>query len=404
MVAAGSAEVIDVELLRMRVEAQALRYAALASEHEQVVRRIRRVLELLDPQGLLVPALQPPGQSGNGVLDSLDLLILRLESLADPAGLLRSEPVASPPGDPVSTSGLTGALGDAHRQLIEAVGKGQLLLSEIAEGMSVPRARVHELAAQLQRMGLLERSDIEIPLGPAARQTGIAGRLGLVRLTDAGKQVYRSVFGQEPADLWSDLLAKYKSLQAAFFIRGVADIIRGLNSVEERSFDFHVVDPAAAGDEEIAAVGGQREYRSGDVAVRPDLLVLMRPRKGGADLLVAVEVEFGNYSADRLRDKWRRAMICYPVPFYVVAPSAQVRDRLFREIEETRRQMLASGYIFDRWVRYVFYTADEIARNGLLSPGQIVRFDTARRSGADVTGIPPLPKYFFQKPSRDGDE
>lgn len=392
-------EVLDLDLLRMRLEAHARRYAALAAVHEQVVRRLRRVLELLYPQALLVSALQPQG--GDGLLEGLDLLIERLESLADPAALFQASASVGTEADGKGSpqSPILSALTDIQQQFIGAVGSGLVLLPEIAERMGIHRQRVYEVATQLQKIGLLESAEVEIPLSRAVRQAGIAGRVRVIRLSDAGKEVYRRTFGGEPVDTWGDLVAKYKSLEAAFFVRGVAELISGLNALEERVFDFTVVDPAVATDEEIASIGGRREYSDGNEVVRPDLLVLMRPRKGGAEVLAAVEVEFGNYSADRLRDKWRRALLCYPpVPLYVVAPNTIVRDRLFREMEGVRKQMLSAGHVFTYWTRYVFYTADEIARIGLLSPGQIIRLEAMRKAGEPEIV---LPKYFFQKPAKD---
>lgn len=410
-------ERIDIDLLRMRLEAGARRYAALAAEHAEVVRRVQRVLELLDPQSLLVRAFQQQtGGNGDGLIASLDLLIDRLESMANPQALLArpgggggSESSGEGEATVVKAAATTDRapggdvrLTDAQQQFIRLVGEGHLVLVEIAEQMGIPRSRVYEIASQLGPF--LAAADVEIPASPTARRAGIAGRNRVVRLSPAGANLYRQIFCEEPVDVWGDLEGRYKSISAAFFIRGVADLIRGLNDLEERTFNFTVVDPAVASDEEIAEIGGRREYvsPSGDAVAQPDLLVRMQPVKGGADTLAVVEVEFGNYSAERLRDKWRRALLCYPpLTLYVIAPNQVVRDRLFREMEETRKQMLASGHIFDRWARYIFYTVDEIARNGLLSPNQIVRQEMARKQGeANVF----LPRYFFQKPVRGADD
>ncbi len=89
-------------------------------------------------------------------------------------------------------------------------------------------------------------ADVSIRWGQQHDRRGLLAWVRAVRLTESGKQVYCALFGEKPVDAWAELIARYKSLEAAFLIRGVADLIHGLNSLEERSFDFQVVDPAAA--------------------------------------------------------------------------------------------------------------------------------------------------------------
>ena len=41
--------------------------------------------------------------------------------------------------------------------------------------------------------------------------------------------------------------------------------------------------------------------------------------------VAVVEVELGGYKLDALREKWQRALLCYPpMPLYVVAPASTV--------------------------------------------------------------------------------
>ncbi len=91
------------------------------------------MLELLDPQGLLVPALQPNGggSGGNGILVGLDLLIERLEGLADPSGLLVTVPK---PGLQEKAGGAGGAERSTAR-VYTTGGSREILLTNIAERM-----------------------------------------------------------------------------------------------------------------------------------------------------------------------------------------------------------------------------------------------------------------------------
>jgi len=274
-------------------------------------------------------------------------------------------------------------------------------LTDLTDRLRLPRARIHEVADRLARMGVIVLQDIDIPLGPAARRQGIPARNRIARLTEVGIALYRDLFDGEPVDAWAKLVGRYKSIEAAFFVRGLADLLRSLNRLEERVFDFTVLDPVTATDEELADVpNARRKYSSADgrAHVEPDLLVWMEPRRGGTGLLIAVEAEFGHYPPDKLADKWTRALLCYPpIPLYVISPNTATRDRLFREMEKVRRhRLVARG--FPHWVRYVFYTADEIARHGILSPSQIVRLEMARKRGEEPSVA--LPRYFFQKPTR----
>jgi len=455
-----SGDALELELLRVRVQSLAMQNRHLALRVQELAGALQAIAEEVNPalyheltsclaetedgdgdvgelltrlvddlKALTAPPLRVDGGDGRSVRSVDTSGAGADDDAAPPAPTPSGEGRASvrsmdtgKAGDSTAadasagTSASSAEPGDEELSVLRLIGEtGEFLATKLVEmAAGLPWARnlaessratyLYSILSRLEELGWLETESIDLKLSNRARK-GLSRRA--VRLTEAGKQEYRKRFGDDPVDLYTPFVGKYKTVEAGLFIRLVRDLILAWNEVPESTWRYEVIDAVWEPDEAFARIpGAKRSYPApdGSTYALPDLIVMMIPRVGGGTPPVAVvEVELGGYKLDALREKWQRALLCYPpMPLYVVAPNNKVRGHLFGEYRRVVERVKVTHGL-PHGARGIFYTPDEIMDSGLLSPRQLTSLTYRLKQDPESVEVK-LPKFWFENKQKRKEE